>query len=514
MLKVVVGISYIMTFFWCIGCRTKTDHQPNIVFILSDDHACQAISAYGSKINQTPNIDRIAREGVIFSNNFCANSICAPSRASILSGKHSHMNGLLTNRDTFNGKQQTFPKLLKKHGYTTAIFGKWHLKSQPTGFDEWMVYPGQGHYYNPDYNTPEGRKQIIGYAVEITTDLALAFMNRQRVHAKPFLVMCQYKAPHRTWNPGSNYLYKYDDETIPEPITLFDDYSGRAAPASLHEMGIDKHLRMGPDLKIPYTACNDWQRMTGEQQRIFAQAYEDKNNIFQQSQLMGKELVRWKYQRYIKDYLRCIAAVDDNVGRILNFLNETGLEDNTLVIYSSDQGFYLGEHGWFDKRWMYEESLRMPLLMRWPGVIKAGSEINALTQNIDFASTFLTAAGIAVPDSMQGMSLLPFLKGEKPKKWRSSIYYHYYEFPGEHNVAKHYGVRTDHYKLIYYYEHDEWELFDLKKDPQEMHSVYNQTGYEETVNNLKMELDRLRILYQVPEDTSGTTDIGVVQPGQ
>lgn len=477
-----------------------TDSRPNIVFLFSDDHACQAIGAYGSIINETPNIDRIAAEGAVFKNNFCANSICAPSRACILTGKHSHMNGQLSNYDRFDGEQQTFPKLLQKAGYTTALFGKWHLKSEPTGFDEWKVYPKQGDYYNPDYLTPNGPEKTTGYSVELTTDLALDFLKRSGASGKPFMLMCQYKAPHRTWNPGPKYLTKYDGETIPEPKTLFDDYNNRATPASNQKMEIGEHMKMNRDLKVPHWNCDDWKRMTEEQQKAFAAAYKPRNDAFEAANLEGKDLVRWKYQRYIKDYLRCIAAVDDGVGRILDFLKEAGLDKNTIVVYSSDQGFYLGEHGWFDKRWMYEESFRMPLVARWPGVLKPGSKIEALTQNIDFGPTFLDIAGIPVPEDMQGASMVPLMKDEKSGNWRKSLYYHYYEFPGAHSVAKHYGVRTDRYKLIHYYEVGEWELFDMEKDPRELKSVYNDPSYSDIKRDLESELARLRKFYKVPDD--------------
>jgi arylsulfatase A-like enzyme len=477
---------------------------PHIVFLFSDAHAIQAISAYGSKINKTPNIDRIANEGAIFLRNYCANSICAPSRACVLTGKHSHMNGQRTNFDTFDGAQQTFPKLLQKKGYTTAIFGKWHLKTNPTGFDEWMIYPGQGVYYNPDYITPDGKKKIHGYAVEVTTNLALDYLKRNK-DGKPFLLMCQFKAPHRNWMPGPKYLHMYDDVTIPEPETLFDDYKGREKPASRHRMGIDNDMTFYYDLKVPqkhgrYDGLmkSFMHRMTPDQLAAWKKAYDPKNKIFMESHLEGKDLVRWKYQRYVKDYLRCVAAVDDNVGRILDYLHESGLDKNTIVVYSSDQGFYLGEHGWFDKRWMYEESFRMPLLMRWPGKIKPGTKIDKLTQNIDFAPTLLEAAGANVPKDIQGKSLLPLLSG-KDVDWRKSLYYHYYEEGGGHGVTRQYGVRTANYKLIHYYAYNKWELFDMKKDPHEMKNLYKNPEYMKIRKDLEAELARLERLYEVQE---------------
>ena len=483
--------------FLSITCFINAAEKPNIVFLFSDDHAVQAISAYGSKVNKTPNIDRLATEGAMFTRNYCANSICAPSRACILTGLHSHKNGLRDNVDRFDGSQQTFPKILQKNGYKTAIFGKWHLKTEPTGFDKWMVYPGQGSYYNPDYRTPEGKKRIEGYSVELTTNFALDFIKEQKQADKPFLLMCQFKAPHREWNPGPKYLHKYRDVTFPEPETLFDDYSDRASPAANQEMEIDRHMNMPRDLKVPVENSTDWKRMTPAQREMFAKSYKESNEKFLKANLKGKDLVRWKYQRYMQDYLACIAAVDDNIGRILDYLKENGLEDNTIVVYSSDQGFYLGEHGWFDKRWMYEESFRMPLFMRWPGVIKPGTVIDKLTQNIDYAPTFLDMLGLEAPQKMQGESFYPLLTG-KPVFWRDSLYYHYYEFPAVHMVAKHEGVATERFKLINYYETNEWELFDLQTDPAEMHSVYGQSEYSAVQKQLKAELARLRQQYDVP----------------
>ncbi|MFN4259294.1 MAG: sulfatase [Gemmataceae bacterium] len=467
--------------------------RPNIIFIFTDDHASHAISAYGSKMNQTPHIDRLAKEGMLFRNCFCTNSICAPSRAVILTGKHSHLNGQINNAVTFNGAQQTFPKLLQKAGYQTAMIGKWHLGSDPTGFDYWKVLIGQGPYYNPPFKTHNGPEKHIGYTTDIITDMALNWLQQERDADKPFILMYQHKAPHREWAPGPKHLTLYDDVTIPEPATLFDDYEGRTSAAKTQEMTIARHMT-DRDLKLVPPP-----NLTPEQLKVWNDAYGPKNEAFRKANLTGKELVRWKYQRYIKDYLRCIASVDDNLGRLLEYLDESGLAKNTVVIYSSDQGFYLGDHGWYDKRWMYEESLRMPLIVRWPGVTKPGSVNTDLVQNLDFAETFLDMAGARVPDDMQGHSLVPLLKGETPKDWRKSIYYHYYEFPAVHMVQRHYGVRTDRHKLIHYYLIDEWELFDLQKDPDELKSVYDDPTYADTVKELKAELGRLREHYKVTE---------------
>jgi len=481
--------------------------KPNILFIFSDDHAVQAISAFGSKINKTPNIDKIANEGIVLERCFCCNSICAPSRAAVLTGKHSHVNGLMTNGNLFDGSQTTFPKLLQRAGYRTALIGKWHLRSDPTGFDHWQIVPGQGNYYNPDFMDANGKTRYTGYVTDITTDLALDWLKNGRDPDKPFLLMCQHKAPHRTWAPGPKHLTMYDDVTIPEPPTLFDDYANRNPTLQDNEMEIGRHMMMEYDLKVAGSEVKDalgrafknpeLRRMTPEQRARWDAAYEPKNQSFREANLAGADLVRWKYQRYIKDYLRCVASVDDNVGRLLDYLDRTGLTDNTLVVYSSDQGFYLGEHGWYDKRWMYEESFRMPFVARWPAVIKPGIRTRALAQNIDFCPTFLEAAGINVPQRVQGKSLMPLFRGDA-RGWRKSLYYHYYE-EGEHNVPRHQGVRTDRYKLIHYYDSDEWELFDLEQDPQELTSIYDDPAAGDIPRQMHAELERLRKFYKVRE---------------
>ena len=460
----------------------------------------QAIGAYGSVINTTPNIDRLADEGMVFRNAFCSNSICAPSRAVIQTGKHSHLNGVLDNIDVFDSTQVTFPKLLREGGYQTAMIGKWHLKSEPVGFDYWKVLPGQGDYYNPDFRTPNGMERIEGYVTDIVTDLSLEWLKNGRDKSKPFMLMSQHKAPHRAWLPGPDHLTMYDDVEIAEPATLFDDYSNRASGAKMQEMEIDRHMRFSWDLKVILDDSDSlgrqvWEqrkkRFTPQQLEAWNAAYEPKNKAFLEARPEGKDLVRWKYQRYIKDYLRCIASVDDNIGRLLDYLDESGLAENTIVIYSSDQGFYLGEHGWFDKRWMYEESLHMPLIVKWPEATIPGSVNTDMVQNIDFAETFLEIAGLPIPGEMQGRSLVPILKGSTPDDWRKSIYYHYYEYPGAHMVQKHNGVRTDRYKLINYYELGEKELFDLETDPDEMKSVYNDPKYAEIQTRLENELAQL-----------------------
>ncbi len=469
--------------------------QPNILFIMTDDHAAHAISAYGSKINQTPNMDRLATEGMLFNNSFVTNSLCGPCRAVILTGKYSHLNGFMKNGDRFDASQQTYPKLLQQAGYQTAVVGKWHLGSDPTGFDYWEVLNGQGPYYNPRMKTAGGQVNHEGYTTEIITDLALDWLDKKRDKSKPFMLMYQHKAPHRNWQPGPKYLNIYDDVTIPEPHDLFDDYSGRGTPAHTQEMTVAEHLNAN-DLKLTPP-----RNLTEEQLKAWNAAYEPKNEAFRKANLTGKDLVRWKYQRYMKDYLRCVAAVDDGIGEVLQYLDDNGLADNTIVVYTSDQGFFLGDHGWYDKRFMYEEALRSPLLVRWPGHVKPGSVNDDLVLNLDFAETFLQAAGVEIPADMQGRSLVPVLEGKTPTDWRKSMYYHYYEYPAVHSVRRHYGVRTDRYKLIHFYNIGEWELFDLEKDPDEMNSVYDDPEYADIQSELTAELNRLREQYEVPEDT-------------
>ena len=469
---------------------------PNIVFIFSDDHAYQAISAYGSTINQTPNIDRLAKEGMLFRNCYVTNSICGPSRAVILTGKYGHLNSFPTNgaNERFDGSQQTFPKLLQGAGYQTAIVGKWHLVTDPTGFDYWHILPGQGAYYNPPMIDNGKQVKHQGYTTEIITDLSLDWLQK-RDKSKPFLLMCQHKAPHRSWDPAPKYLNKYDDVTIPEPDTLFDDYSGRGKAEHTQDMTIAKTMTE-QDLKLVFP-----KNLTPEQEKLWHEAYDAENEAFRKANLQGQDLVRWKYQRYIKDYLRCIDSVDESVGRVLDYLEKEGLAENTIVVYSADQGFYLGEHGWFDKRWFYEQSVKTPLLVRWPKMIKPATVNTAMVSNLDYPETFLAAAGLPIPGEMQGKSLLPLFAGKTPDDWRKSFYYHYYEFPGPHSVRRHYGVIDPRYKLMHFYEPDvaEWEMFDLEADPKEMKSVYNDPNYAKERARLEAELARLRTELKVPD---------------
>ncbi len=490
---------------WCACLSTlAAADRPNILFIMSDDHGYQAMSCYGSRVNKTPNLDRIAKEGMRFDRCFVTNSICGPSRAVILTGKYSHLNGFVRNGNTFDGGQQTVAKILRQSGYQTAVIGKWHLRSEPTGFDYYHVLQGQGPYYNPEMRTTNGNVKHTGYTTDIITDVALDWLKKKRDQEKPFFLIYQHKAPHRNWQPGPKYLNKYDDVDIPEPETLFDNYEGRGSAAKMQTMTVEKHLTPY-DLKLTPP-----RGLTDEQLAVWNKAYEKKNQEFKAANLDGVDLIRWKYQRYAKDYLRCIDAVDENVGRVLDYLDDTGLAKNTVVFYTSDQGWYLGEHGWFDKRWMYEESFRTPLLIRWPGKTKPGSANLDLAMNLDFAETFLDIAGIDVPKDMQGKSLKPLLEGKTPDDWRKSVYYRYYEFPGAHSVRQHYGVRTKRYKLIYFNNLDEWEFYDLEKDPYEMKSAYEDPAYAEKIKELKAELKRLRETYR-DDDTVANDRAGAAK---
>ncbi len=461
--------------------------RPNFLFILADDHAAHAISAYGSRINQTPQLDRLAHGGLRFQNAFCTNAICTPSRASMLTGTYNHINGVTTLATPMDNRLPTFAKDLQAGGYQTAIFGKWHLGEGaahcPTGFDEWAVLPGQGLYHNPSFifrprsaRGPNGgqRRTVPGYVTDLITDFSLEWL-RSRDAERPFFLMCHHKAPHRPWEPDEAHAHLFRQQDIPEPPTLLDDYADRAAAAAAAEMRVGTHMLL-MDLKCEIQ--RDWS--------------ED-------------ELRRWAYQRYIKDYLRVVASIDDNVGRLLDYLDEAGLTENTVVVYTSDQGFFLGDHGWYDKRFMYEESLRMPLLWRHPAGAEAGRVLEEMALNVDFAPTFLELAGLPIPAAMQGRSLAPLARGEIPADWRRSMYYRYWMHKAHHNVYAHYGIRTHTHKLIYYYadalgqagaidvRHEpEWELFDLQQDPLELRNVYHERAYAEVARALTAQLGQLQ----------------------
>ena len=457
--------------------------QPNILFIMSDDHAAHAMSCYGSRINRTPNLDRIAEGGIRFNNCFCTNSICTPSRAAILTGTYNHVNGVTTLAAPMDNRLTTFPKLLQADGYQTAVFGKWHLglgpRHCPSGFDDWAVLPGQGLYHNPEmiFKGPDGgtRRTINGYVTDVITDLSLEWLHAIR-RDRPFCLLYHHKAPHREWEPDEKHASLYLNEDIPEPDTLYDDYANRAAAARAAKMRVGVHMNER-DLKCSINRS-----------------------------LSENEMRKWAYQRYIKDYLRVVASIDDNVGRVLDWLDETRLAENTLVVYTSDQGFFLGDHGWYDKRFMYEESLRMPFILRYPAEVSAGQVNEDMILNVDFAPLFLDLAGLPVPDDCQGRSFRPTLSGKTPTDWRTSFYYRYWMHKDQHhNVYAHYGIRTDRYKLIYYYgdalgqagaideRHDaEWELFDLASEPHEMHNRAHDSAYRDVFNRLKAEMHVLQ----------------------
>jgi len=488
----------IMVFPSFLASGASEKKRPNIVFIMSDDHAEQAISCYNDKLIHTPNIDRIATEGILFKNGFVTNSICAPSRAVLLTGLYSHKNGLRDNRDEFDGSQLTFPKLLQKQGYQTMMVGKWHLKTDPTGFDHWDILVGQGQYYNPVFIENGERKNYTGYTTDIITDKAIETLE-SRDPEKPFCIFVHHKAPHRNWMPDTRHLDKFADKKFPLPDTLFDDYKTREETAGHADMRIEdmylsfdlklmpehyeKETGSGGNLEYAKTIEETWKatldRLTPEQRKAWDEHYDRVNREFKEANLEGRELLEWKYQS------------------LLDYLDDNRLSEDTLVVYTSDQGFYLGEHGWFDKRFMYEESLSMPLVMRYPREIGAGQVSDAMVMNLDFAPTFLDYAGVDIPAKMQGESLLPILRGKEPEGWRDSIYYHYYEYPhGWHNVRPHYGIRTEDYKLIHFYgEVDKWELFDLKRDPRELIDLYQHPDYREQVKMLKAELEKLRRHY-------------------
>lgn len=491
------------------ACNHKADDRPNIVYIMADDHGYQAIGAYGSVINSTPGLDRIATEGVKFTNSFVCNSVSAPSRATLLTGKHSCANGLYNNFSRFDSSQVTFPKLLQGAGYQTAVIGKWHLKSDPTGFDYWNILPGQGSYYNPDFIEMGKRYRETGYATNIITDKAISWI-RNRDKSKPFCILVHHKAPHRNWMPDTVDFNIYNNTRFPVPENYFDDYEGRLA-ASLQEMSVIKDMRLAFDLKIVGAdgdSVTQYEtdyinylknRLTPEQYRAWTREYDSIGKAFLENRPEGDSLAIYKLNRYLSDYLRTIQSVDRNVGRLLEFLDSAGLGENTLVVYASDQGFYLGEHGWFDKRFMYEESFRTPLMMRLPKGYSARGDISEMVQNIDYAPTFLEMAGVKPPEEMQGVSLVPLLKGKKVKHWRDALYYQYYEFPAEHAVRRHYGIRTERYKLIHFYNDiDTWELYDLYTDPHEMKNLIDDPAYDDIEIMLRDRLDGLRKQYNVP----------------
>jgi len=513
---IVLHALVLLSFSNAFSQATKNSQRPNIIFIMSDDHAYAAISAYDKRLIETPNIDRIAKMGMLFTNASVTNSICAPSRATILTGKHSHLNGKIDNHFPFDTTNVTFPQLFQRAGYQTAMFGKLHFGNSPKGFDQFKILPDQGAYYNPDFNTKhEGKIKVDGYVTDIITDMTLDWLQKERKPDQPFMLMYLHKAPHRSWLMAERHLQEFTSKKFPEPATLFDDYSGRTVPVAEAEMNILRHMSWAGDNKvfpevmdelgiaeIGYDKARykaEHGRLNSTQMENFKKAYTGINEDFKKSypKMTEEDKMRWKYQRYMQDYIGTLKAVDENVGRLLDYLEANNLMDNTMIVYTSDQGFYLGEHGWFDKRFVYDQSFKTPLLIAWPGKVKAGSRSDELVQNLDFAQTFLAAAGISAPSDMQGESMIPILTGKGGKWTRDAVYYHYYEYPAEHMVNRHYAIVTKDYKLIhYYFVEDAWELIDRKKDPMELKNVYDDPAYASVKKDLHARLDKLRGKYK------------------
>ena len=524
------NIYLLLILMFIAGCADK-DERPNILFIMSDDHAYQAISAYSDKLIQTPNIDRIADEGILFTNACVTNSICAPSRAVILTGKHSHLNGKIDNHAKFDTTQVTFPQLFQKAGYQTAMYGKLHFGNNPKGVDDFWILPGQGDYINPKFLGQKKDTTITGYVTDVITDLTLNWFKTKRDKNKPFMMMYLHKAPHRAWWPSPEKFAEFYEKKFPEPETLFDDYSNRGTAAKTAEMNLLTHMQYMHDSKVRPSVMKEMGKVEPEIvyvrgdgtlmrpdasgfYRPFGRANEEQKKKYDVTldkisadfkenwpKMNDEQKMKWKFQRYMQDYLATISSVDDNVGRVLDYLEETGLDENTIVIYTSDQGFYLGEHGWFDKRFIYDESFKTPLMIKWPNKIKPGITNDEMVQNLDFAQTFLEAAMIDVPNDMQGESLMPLLLGENDKWTREEVYYHYYEYPSVHMAKRHYGIVTKEFKLArFYYDVDEWELYDRYKDPNEMNNVYNDPEYADVVEELKVKLANLRVKYKDSEE--------------
>ena len=495
------------------ACSDAVEQErPNIIFIMTDDHTTQAMSCYGGNLIETPNMDRIADEGMRFDNCYATNALSGPSRACILTGKFSHKNGFTDNASTFDGSQLTFPKVMRENGYATGVVGKWHLISKPQGFDHWSILLGQneqGNYYKPVFYENGTVVNEDGYVTDVITDKAIEFIDD--VHdEKPFMLMLHHKAPHRNWMPAPRHLGIFNDTVFPEPETLFDDYVGRGEAARSQDMNIENTLDDEWDLKLltreEILAGNNrlhdvYIRMPEEVQHKWDSVYAPRIAEYRSGKLQGDELVRWKYQQYMRDYLATAMSVDESIGRVMEYLEEIGELDNTVIVYTSDQGFFLGEHGWFDKRFMYEECLRMPFVIRYPKMIKAGSTSKAICMNVDFGPTFLDLAGIEVPSEMQGRSFRKVLekKGRIPAGWRKAAFYHYYEYPAEHSVKRHYGIRTSDCKLIHFYNDiDQWEMYDMKADPQEMRNVYDDPAYADKRAQMH------RILEQVQQEYEDT----------
>jgi arylsulfatase A-like enzyme len=502
----------LLIFFLLFSLNAFAQQRPNIIYIMSDDHDADAISAYNKKLTSTPNIDRIANEGILFNRCFVGNSICSPARATLLTGQHSHKNGVKDNFTRFDSSEITMPKLLQQNGYQTAIVGKWHLHSYPTGFDYWKILPGQGLYFEPRLISMNGDTDTYhGYASDVITDEAISWLNN-RDKTRPFVLLLHHKAPHRTFLPPLKYIQQFHNKKIPEPSTLYVDTAGHGSAWRIQTMSILDLMKLCSDLKVDpkYLIDIPWlkpdsaevsyyntimNRIPQPDRDKIKEIYAERGKLLQKLRPKGKELLKYKYQWYLQDYLACVASVDENVGRVLKYLDDNNLTKNTMLIYTGDQGMYLGENGWFDKRFMYDVSMQAPLIIRWPGHIKPKTVTSVLAQNIDFAPTILDAAKTEIPNWMQGLSLVPVITGKKPLPDRHYLYYHYYEFSIDHTVIPHLGIRGERYKLIYFYTVNEWELYDLKADPMEQHNLIHSPAWQKTFLQMKEELIKLRDLY-------------------
>jgi arylsulfatase A-like enzyme len=506
----------------CLISLSAYSQQPNIIYIMSDDHDPDAISAYNKKLISTPNMDRLAKEGMRFTNCFVGNSICSPARATVLTGQHSHLNGMKDNRTPFDGSKTTLPKILKEAGYQTAVFGKWHLQSLPTGFDYWNILPGQGLYYSPRFINMNNDtvRYANDYATSHITNEVLTWLKDKRNPSKPFFLMMHHKAPHRNWMPELKWLEVFSKKNIPEPFSLYADTVGRGSAYKNQKMRILEDMTLGVDLKIdpqyymniPHLKTDSadirgynaiMNSIPEDKRKRMKEIFAERGKILQQQKPSGNALLKLKYQWYMQDYLACIASVDESVGQLLSYLDESGLANNTVVIYTSDQGFYLGENGWFDKRFMYDVSMQTSLLVRWKGKIKPGSVNNALVQNIDFAPTMLDAAGVKIPDWMQGLSLKPILTGTQNQLSRKELYYRYYEYPIDHYVVPHLGIREKQYKLVYFYTVNEWEFYDMKKDPTEKINLISSPKYKMEIERMKKRLVEIKKEYK-DDEPAGT----------
>jgi arylsulfatase A-like enzyme len=507
-----LSVSLSLTVSLSVSLSSFSQSRSNIIYIMSDDHDADAISAYNKKFISTPNIDRLAKEGVLFTRNFVSNSICGPVRATLLTGQHSHKNGVKDNRTRFDSSRMTMPKIFQANGYQTAIVGKWHLHSYPAGYDYWMILPGQGLYFEPRFISMKGDTSTYhGYATDVITDEAIKWLEA-RDKSKPFVLQVHHKAPHRYFLPPLKYIRQFHDKKFPEPATLYADTAGHGTAWHLQTMSILHDMRLCSDLKVDPAFIMDipwlkpdsaeisyynaiFNRIPQEERKEIKKIYEERGKLLKELKPKGKELLKYKYQWYMQDYLACVASVDENIGRLLDYLDKNGLSSNTAIMYTGDQGMYLGENGWFDKRWMYDVSMQAPFLLRWPGHVKPGSRSSEMTQTIDYAPSILDIAGIKTPSYMQGISFIPAVTGKQKKLPRQNLYYHFYEYKADHTVLPHLGIRGERYKLIYFYTVNEWELYDLKSDPSEQKNLINSASYQQTFLQMKKDLLRLRNEY-------------------